>query len=56
MEDVVTEVGIEKFRAAVTDYVSVMVKALSDISRNMQSYGGLYLRSARTASDSWWHN
>jgi hypothetical protein len=29
MEDVVTEIGNEKFRAAVTDSVSVMVKALS---------------------------
>jgi hypothetical protein len=29
MEDVVTEIGIEKFRVAVTDNVSVMVKALS---------------------------
>jgi len=29
MEDVVTEIGIEKFRAAVTDSVSIMVKALS---------------------------
>jgi hypothetical protein len=29
MEDVVTEIGLEKFRAAVIDSVSIMVKALS---------------------------
>jgi len=29
MEDVVTEIGIEKFRAALTDSVSIMVKTSS---------------------------
>jgi len=47
MEDVVTEKGIEKFRAAVTDSVSIMVKALS-IFAGKYSHIAVYTCAAHT--------
>lgn len=44
MEDIVTEGGIEKFRAAVTVYVSVMVKALSVLA-GIYSHMAVYTRA-----------
>jgi S-adenosylmethionine/arginine decarboxylase-like enzyme len=50
MEDVVTEIGIEKFRVAFTDNVSVMVKELS-IFAGKYSHIAVYTYRLKSAED-----